>query len=169
MVVAPIGERSLAMQFVGSGELWPRLLALMRRPELGKDPRFDTADRRRANWRVLRDIVVTWLQTTYPSVEAAMAALAEARIPCAPVLRPADLVVEPHLAERGFFPSIPHPARGSVRITATPYHLDHRPMAPRGPAAYRVGEHTRDVLTRDLGYSTERIEALRQARIVDIP
>jgi hypothetical protein len=32
-----------------------------------------------------------------------------------------------------------------------------------------VGEHTRDVLSRDLGYSAERIEALRHARIVDIP
>jgi crotonobetainyl-CoA:carnitine CoA-transferase CaiB-like acyl-CoA transferase len=169
MVVAPIGARSLAMQFVGSGELWPRLLALMGRPDLGKDPRFDTADQRRANWRVLREIVVTWLQATYPSVEAALTALADARIPCAPVLRPADLVAEPHLAERGFFPSVPHPARGSVRITSTPYHLDHRPMEPRGGAAYRVGEHTRDVLVRDLGYSAARIEALRQARIVDIP
>jgi len=78
-------------------------------------------------------------------------------------------VAEPHLAERGFFPSVPHPARGSVRITSTPYHLDHRPMEPRGGAAYRVGEHTRDVLVRDLGYTAARIEALRQARIVDIP
>ena len=169
MVVAPIGARSLAMQFVGSGELWPRLLALMGRPDLGKDRRFDTADQRRANWRVLREIVVTWLQATYPSVEAALTALADARIPCAPVLRPADLVAEPHLAERGFFPTVPHPARGSVRITSTPYHLDHRPMEPRGGAAYRVGEHTRDVLVRDLGYTAARIEALRQARIVDIP
>ena len=169
MVVAPIGDRSLAMQFVGSGELWPRLLALMERPELGRDARFDTADNRRAHWGALREIVVAWLQATYPSVDAALAALAQARIPCAPVLRPADLVAEPHLAERGFFPAVPHPARGSVRITSTPYHLDHRPLGPRGPAAYRVGEHTREVLARDLGYSAERIEALRHARIVDIP
>ena len=61
MVVAPIGDRSLAMQFVGSGELWPRLLALMGRPELGRDARFDTADNRRAHWRALREIVVAWL------------------------------------------------------------------------------------------------------------
>ncbi|HKZ08714.1 MAG TPA: CaiB/BaiF CoA-transferase family protein [Methylomirabilota bacterium] len=169
MVVAAIGDRALAMQFVGSGELWPRLLALMRRPELGKDPRFETADGRRANWRALRDIVVGWLQSTYPSVDAALAALAQARIPCAPVLRPAELVAEPHLAERGFFPAVPHPARGTVRVTSTPYHLDHRPLGPRGPAAYRVGEHTRDVLSRDLGYSAERIEALRRAGIVDVP
>ena len=169
MVVAPIGDRCLAMQFVGSGELWPRLLALMQRPELAKDTRFETADGRRANWRVLRDLVVGWLQATYPSVDAALAALAQARIPCAPVLRPAELVAEPHLAERGFFPAVPHPARGTVRVTSTPYHLDHRPMGPRGPAAYRVGEHTRDVLSRDLGYSAERIDALRRAGIVDLP
>jgi crotonobetainyl-CoA:carnitine CoA-transferase CaiB-like acyl-CoA transferase len=168
MVVAPIGDRCVAMQFVGSGELWPRLLALMERPDLGHDPRFDTADTRRANWRALRGIVVAWLQT-FPSVEAALTALAKARIPCAPVARPAELVAEPHLAERAFFPAVPHPARGTVRVTSTPYHLDHAPMGPRGPAAYRVGEHTRAVLAGDLGYSAERIEALHRARIVDIP
>jgi crotonobetainyl-CoA:carnitine CoA-transferase CaiB-like acyl-CoA transferase len=168
MVVAPIGDRSVAMQFVGSGELWPRLLALMERPDLGHDPRFDTADKRRANWRALREIVVGWLQT-FPSVEAAMGALAGARIPCAPVLRPAELVAEAHLAERGFFPAVPHPARGTVRITSTPYHLDRRPLGPRGAAAYRVGEHTQQVLAQDLGYSPERIESLRRAGAIDIP
>jgi crotonobetainyl-CoA:carnitine CoA-transferase CaiB-like acyl-CoA transferase len=168
MVVAAIGDRCLAMQFVGSGELWPRMLGLMGRPELDRDPRFDSADKRRANWRALREIVTAWLQT-YPSVDAALAALAQARIPCAPVLRPGEVIAEPHLAERGFFPTVPHPARGSVRVTASPYHLDHRPLLPRWPAAYRVGEHTRAVLDGLLGYPAERIEALRHAGVIEVP
>ena len=139
------------MQFVGSAELWPRMLGLMGRPELDRDPRFDSTEKRRVNWRALREIVTAWL-ATFPSVDAALAALAEARIPCAPVLRPAEVIAEPHLAERGFFPAVPHPARGDVRVTASPYHLDGRPLGPRGPAPYRVGEHTRAVLERLLGY-----------------
>jgi crotonobetainyl-CoA:carnitine CoA-transferase CaiB-like acyl-CoA transferase len=168
MVVAAIGERSLAMQFVGSAELWPRLLGLMGRPELDQDPRFDSTEKRRVNWRALREIVTAWLQT-FSSVEAALTALAEARIPCAPVLRPAEVIAEPHLTERGFFPAVPHPARGTVRVTASPYHLDHRPLGPRDPAPYRVGEHTRSVLGQVLGYPPERIEALRQAKVVELP
>jgi len=168
MIVAPIGDRYLAMQFTGSGELWPRLLAVMRRPELGRDPRFDSAEKRRTNWRELRPIVESWLGT-FPSVEEARKTLAEARIPCAPVLTPAEVIAEPHMAERQFFPTVPHPARGAVRVTASPYHIDGEPVHPRGPAAYRVGEHTRAVLGDLLGYSPERIAELARQGIIDAP
>jgi crotonobetainyl-CoA:carnitine CoA-transferase CaiB-like acyl-CoA transferase len=54
-----------------------------------------------------------------------------------------------------------------VRITAVPFHVDHGPVAPRGPAPYRVGEHTRAVLGDVLGYSKERIEELRRLKVVE--
>jgi glutaryl-CoA transferase len=168
MIVAPIGDRYLAMQFTGSGELWPRLLSVMGRPELGRDPRFDTAEKRRANWRELRPIVESWLGT-FASVEDARKTLSEARIPCAPVLRPAEVIAEPHMAERQFFPDVPHPARGAVRVTASPYHIDGEPVHPRGPAAYRVGEHTRVVLGDLLGYPPARIAELAQNGVIDAP
>ena len=167
MIVAPVGDRYLAMQFTGSPELWPRLLSLMG-PELGKDARFDSSEKRRANWRELRPIVETWLGR-FRTLEDAIKALADARIPCAPVLRPADVIAEPHLAARQFFPAVPHPGRGTVRVTGSPYHVDGEPLGPRGPAAYRVGEHTRAVLGELLGYSDERIAELLRTRVVDAP
>jgi crotonobetainyl-CoA:carnitine CoA-transferase CaiB-like acyl-CoA transferase len=85
------------------------------------------------------------------------------------VLTPAEVIAEPHLKERGFFPSVPHPAVGEVRITASPYHLDGRPVLPRGPAAYHVGEHTRAVLSALLGYDDARIAALAAAGAIEIP
>ncbi len=162
MIVARVGERHVAMQFVGAEHLWPRLLALMGRPELERDPRFDSSERRRANWRELRAIVEAWLGT-FPTSGDALRVLAEARIPCAPVLRPAEVVASAHLAERRFFPAVPHPGPGAVRVTASPYHLDGQPVQPRNGAPYRVGEHTRSVLGELLGYSAERIEALRSS------
>src|SRR6185503_10226839 len=125
-------------------------------------------EKRRVNWRALREIVTAWLQT-FSSVEAALTALAEARIPCAPVLRPAEVIASPHLAERGFFPAVPHPARGTVRVTASPYHLDGRPVCPRSPAPYRVGEHTRPVLERLLAYSPARVDELKRGGFVETP
>ena len=168
MIVAPIGDRYLAMQFTGSGELWPRLLAVMGRPELGRDPRFDTAEKRRTSWRELRQLVESWLGT-FASVEEARKTLSEARIPCAPVLRPAEVLAEPHMAERKLFPDVPHPARGAVRVTASPYHIDGEPVHPRGPAAYRVGEHTRAVLGDLLGYPPARIDELARSGVIDAP
>ncbi|MBI2493970.1 MAG: CoA transferase, partial [Candidatus Rokubacteria bacterium] len=159
MIVARVGDRFVATQFVGAPQLWQRLLGAMQRPELERDPRFDSSEKRRLNWRELRPIVEAWL-ATFSTAEDALAALTAARLPCAPVLRPAEVVAEQHLAERQFFPAVAHPARGAVRVTASPYHLDGRPVHPRGPAAYRVGEHTRAVLGDLLGYPPARIDEL---------
>jgi crotonobetainyl-CoA:carnitine CoA-transferase CaiB-like acyl-CoA transferase len=168
MIVAPVGGRYVAMQFVGSDQLWPRMLELMGRPELARDPRFDDGEKRRRNWPELRKIVDAWLGT-YATVDDALRALSGARIPCAPVLRPAEVIASPHLEERQFFPAVPHPARGAVRVTASPYHLDHAPMHPRGATPYRVGEHTRQVLGELLKYSPERLDELRRTKVIDAP
>ena len=64
---------------------------------------------------------------------------------------------------------MPHPARGDVRVTASPYHLDGRALGPRGPAPYRVGEHTRPVLEGLLGYPPARVDELARAGLVETP
>ena len=124
--------------------------------------------KRRTNWRTLRPIVEAWL-ATFPSSDEALRAMAEARIPCAPVLRPAEVVASAHLQERGFFPEVPHPGRGGVRVTASPYHLDGAPLHPRSGAAYRVGEPPRAVLGEALGYDSERIDGLLRAGVIGAP
>ena len=53
-----------------------------------------------------------------------------------------------------------HPAHGPVRVTASPFHVDGVPLAPRGPAPYRPGEDTQAVMADVLGYTPERIAAL---------
>lgn len=168
MVVYKIGDRYLAFQITGGPELWPRLLTVMERPELGDDARFRTAEARRENWRALREVIGRWLDG-FTSVEAALEVIGKARLPCAPVLHPAEVIASPQMAEREFFPALPHPARGSVRVTASPYHLDGKPVHPHGPAPYRVGQHTREVLSHLLGYDERRIAALLATGVVEAP
>ena len=168
MLVHKIGDRYLALQTAGGTAIWKRFVDLMQRPQLSEDPRFATADARGQNWRALRDVIGQWLDS-YASVDAALAALEKARIPCAPVLLPAEVIASPHLAERAFFPSVPHPVSGSVRVTASPYHLDGRPVHPQGPAAYRVGEHTRAVLGSLLNYGEDRIAGLLGSGAIEAP
>jgi crotonobetainyl-CoA:carnitine CoA-transferase CaiB-like acyl-CoA transferase len=159
MLVHEIGGRYLAVQTVGAAEIWPRLIAIMERAELTTDPRFATPRARREHWPELRDIIGRWL-TRFSTVEEALEGLTAARVPCAPVLSPTEVAAHPHLEARRFFPSVPHPGTGNVRITATPLHLDGEPVGPRGPAPYRVGEHTRAVLEGLLGYPRQRVDEL---------
>ena len=165
MVVHPIGEGYLALQTVGAPQLWPRLLQLIGRPELAEDPQFATPAARRDNWPTLRDIITGWLGR-FAKVDEAVATLTAARIPAVPVLSPEEVVNHPHLAARGAFPTVPHPGRGTVRVTATPFHVDGRPSKPGGPAPYRVGEHTRQVLRDVLGYDPTRIAELERAGVI---
>ena len=162
MLVHPIGDRYLALQTVGSPQLWPRLIELLGRPDLAADPRFATPAARREHWPALTNIIFEWLGR-FATVEEAARTLVEARIPAVTVLAPEEVVAHPHLVARGAFPSVPHPGVGSVRVTATPFQIDGRPTLPAGPAPYRVGEHTRQVLTEVLGYAPARIEALERA------
>jgi CoA:oxalate CoA-transferase len=168
MMVHRIGDRYLAFQIAGGTVIWARLVGLMQRPELADDPRFKSSDGRRQNWRALREILGQWLDG-FPTVEAALGVLEKARVPCAPVLHPAEVIASAHLAERQFFPTLPHRGRGSVRVTASPYHLDGKPTHPRRPAAYRVGEDTREVLSKLLGYDEPRIASLLASRAVEAP
>ena len=159
MIVHGVGGRHVAMQTVGAPQLWPRLVAMMNRPDLAADPRFVTPAARRENWAVLHPIICGWLDG-FKTVEEAVTTLTAARVPASAVLSPAEVMAHPHLAERQAFPEIEHPGRGKVRITAVPFHVDSRPVKPRGGAPYRVGEHTRAVLGDVLGYSKERVEEL---------
>lgn len=168
MIVHGIGGRHLALQYVGAPQLWSRLATAMGRPELATDPRFATPAARREHWPMIRTIVGEWLDG-FATIEAAMDVLRAERVPCAPVLEPREVVIHPQMTARGAFPAVPHPTRGEVRITASPFHVDGAPVAPAGGAPYRVGEHTRAVLREVLGYPDERIEALTKCGAIAMP
>jgi crotonobetainyl-CoA:carnitine CoA-transferase CaiB-like acyl-CoA transferase len=168
MVVHRVGGEWVAFQVVGALDLWPRLVQMLGRPELPDDPRFATPVARREHWPELRAIIGDWL-TRFASAEDLLATLGAARIPCARVLRPAEVVDAPHLEARRAFPSVAHPTRGSVRVTAAPFHIDGAPVAPAGPAPYRPGEDTRTVLAELLGYGPDRIAELARLGVVAGP
>ena len=159
MIVHAIGGRHVSMQTVGAPDLWTRTSTAMGRPDLAADPRFASPAGRRDNWNALQALICEWLDG-FATADDALAAMSAARIPCAPVLSPAEVIAHPHVAARGGFPEVAHPARGSVRVTRTPFHVDGRPVDPAGPAPFRAGEHTRQVLAEVLGYPAARIDDL---------
>lgn len=167
MLVHPIGERYLAIQSAGAPHLWSRLVALIGRPELEHDARFATPMARRINWAALVEVLRERL-SRFDSVDQAVETLAAARIPAVPMLSPEEVIELPQMTARSAFPEIEHRARGRIRVTGLPFHVDRGPVAPAGPAPYRVGEHTRKVLG-DLGYDAERIRALQSSRVIEIP
>jgi crotonobetainyl-CoA:carnitine CoA-transferase CaiB-like acyl-CoA transferase len=168
MIVHHVHDGWVALQSVGAPDLWARLLRVMKRPDLADDPRFATPAQRRQHWPELRALITEWLDG-FASAEDALAALTGARLPCSRMLSPTEVASHPHLAAREFFPDVGHPTRGKVRVTATPFHVDGRALTPAGPAPYRVGEHSRAVLSDMLGYPQDRIAGLIGEGVVGAP
>lgn len=97
--------------------------------------------------------------------EEAIAILAEARIPCGHIYKPADTLKDPQVLQGEFlqeveYPGTPSPAPMSklhVRLSKTP--ADIRMRAPT------LGEHTDEVM-HELGYDDAAIAAFREKRVV---
>jgi len=159
MIIHPVKGRQLAVQFIGGGTTWDRLLAAMGPDGPAGAEKFSTTQGRRDHWAELRQVICDWLDG-FPSMDAAVTALTAARVPCAPVQQIEEVLAHPHMAAREAFTTIPHPARGEARVTAAPFHIDGASVPARGAAPYRAGEDTCEVLANTLGYSAERIDQL---------
>ena len=168
MIIHPVKGQQIAVQFIGGGPTWDRLLAFMGAESAIGAVKFATPQGRRDHWPELRTLICEWLDH-FDSAEAAMKALTAARVPCAPVRSMEEVIAHPHMEERGAFSNIPHPARGEVRVTSAPFLIDGASVPARGPAPYRAGEHTRAVLTETLGYSAEQIDALLASGAIAVP
>lgn len=83
----------------------------------------------------------------------------ELEVEGAPVLSPQEAFSHPQVLHRKMVVEAPRPGEGKVKQVGLPVKLSDTPGGIRGPAP-RLGEHTDEVL-RDLGYSNERIAALR--------
>jgi crotonobetainyl-CoA:carnitine CoA-transferase CaiB-like acyl-CoA transferase len=74
----------------------------------------------------------------------------------------AELLACPHLEAREFWAEIDHPATGEARFPAELVKLTRTPIAIRRRAPL-LGEHNREVLESELGFSAEAVAAM-QAR-----
>jgi crotonobetainyl-CoA:carnitine CoA-transferase CaiB-like acyl-CoA transferase len=148
----------------GVDHQWNQLCDAMGRPELKSDERFTSNERRTANLSELVRIIEGWL-AEMPSDEAALARMAEYRVPVAPVLSPDEAMALPHLRGRGTVTTVSDPILGEFELPGFPLHFSDFP-APAGGGAPLLGEHNEEVLSRYLGYSRERIRELERAGIL---
>ena len=135
MLVQQVGDSWVALQIVGVLDLWPRLLDLLSRPELAAGPAIRDAGRRGARTGPSSARSSRPGSTASRRPRTRSRALGAARIPCARVLWPAEVVAAPHLQARGAFPSVAHPTYGAVRVTASPFHVDGEAVVPRRAGA----------------------------------
>jgi crotonobetainyl-CoA:carnitine CoA-transferase CaiB-like acyl-CoA transferase len=133
------------------------LCSAMGDESLALDPRFRDAHTRHHNQDALDEIIADW--TRDRASEAIFQQLAEAKVPCAPVLNHVDLYHDKHLRERGFFEKVEHRDAGSWEMDGPAYRFAHRPTSIRRNAP-AFGEHNDFVLREIAGLTDSEIAEL---------
>ena len=143
---------------------WPSLCEAMGRMDLVEDPLYATnAERIKRPDDVIK-IIEDWLDS-FPSDDEIFRVLEDRRIPCAPVLSISETMAQPHLTERGTLRTVSDPVVGDVQLPGMPLRFSSFPNNIPLEAAY-LGQHNEAILSGTLGYSTAKIEALRQAGVL---
>jgi CoA:oxalate CoA-transferase len=143
---------------------WANMAKAMGQPELCNDPRFATSADRVKNCDTLNAMVEEWLMS-FPTDEAAVAALEQNRVACAPVLSVIDTMKHPYFKARDMVRKVRDPILGEVTIPGFPLKFSAYPDLPDIQAPL-LGEHGAQVLKEVLGYSDDRIAKLKESAIL---
>jgi CoA:oxalate CoA-transferase len=139
-----------------------RFLVALDLADLLEKPEFADNAARMKNREALRALIDQKIGAD--TVEAWIERLNRAGVPCGRVMSLADVFADPQVLSQEMVVEIDHPGHGPVRMTGFPVRLSETPARLRHPAP-ALGEHTDQVL-QGLGYSADRIAALRTNGIV---
>jgi crotonobetainyl-CoA:carnitine CoA-transferase CaiB-like acyl-CoA transferase len=139
--------------------LWRRLAALIGKPELADDPRFDSHRARGENEDLLDELIGEWA-AQYTAAELDRI-VNEAGVVCAPVYSAADVYADPYFRERGLLIQYEDAVHGTVTAPGVIPQLAGTPGQVRAPASWELGADT-DAVLAELGFDGEEIARLRR-------
>jgi crotonobetainyl-CoA:carnitine CoA-transferase CaiB-like acyl-CoA transferase len=148
---------------VANNSLWERCARALGRPELARDPRFDTEANRVQNREALIPIL-NEIFGTRPADEW-LARLEEAGVPAGRIKSVAEVCESEHLKARGMVVRLQHPKAGAITVMGVPIRLWATPGAASAPPPL-LGQHTDEILTGLLRIPRARVERLRAAGVV---
>jgi crotonobetainyl-CoA:carnitine CoA-transferase CaiB-like acyl-CoA transferase len=141
---------------------WPKLCRAIGRPDLEKNPRFDSLAKRTEN----REELIQLLDSVF--AEKTLAEWTELldREGCiwAPAQTIAETIGHPQTVARNAFTEVDHPTHGRLKLVDTPIKFAGAHVSARGPAP-ELGQHTEEVLL-EAGYSWEEIAELRSVGVL---
>ena len=147
----------------GTEEEWGALCHALGQSQLVADPRFRTAQDRKAHEDDLEAIVSAWTLTKGKWDVTRM--LQAAGVAAFPSMNSKDIAEDAHLNERGFFARLDHAEVGMQTHTGIPWRLTNAPNGVRTPAPL-LGADTEAVMQELLGYSSEMIAKLKEEQVL---
>ena len=138
---------------------------LIGKPEWKTDPDYATPPARLPRLGHIFATIEEW--TTTKTKFEVMEICNEVDIPVGPILSMKEIAEEPSLRETGTVVEVDHPSRGKYLTVGNPVKMSDSPCeVMRSPL---LGEHTDEVLKKELGYSDKEIAEIRMSGAITPP
>ncbi len=138
------------------------LMKLIGREDLATDELIDNLPLRWERRDEIKKAIEDW--TTLRDKMDVFHTMAKAVIPCAPILDTLEALNDPHFAQRGMVFDAVHPKRGKHKMLGMPVKMSKSDFEYR--PAPSLGQHNEEVLNELLGYSKEKVAALRKEGVI---
>jgi formyl-CoA transferase len=151
--------------FITQAPVWGAICDLIGKPEWKTDPDYATPPARLPRLRQIFDTIEQWTMTMnkFEVMEKCNAH----DIPVGPILSMKEIAEEQSLRATGTVVEVDHPTRGPYLTVGNPVKLsDSITEVKRAPL---LGEHTEEILTKELGYSAKEIEEIMTSGAVSPP
>lgn len=145
-------------------KMWGRFCDVIGHPEFFEDPRFENAMLRAKNRGELDPIIERWMGQ-YTSEEVTEKLLA-AGVPCGPVRSAQEIYHCEQAQARHMWVEVDDPVASTVKLVGNPVKIKSMPVETKANPVPLLSQHTEEILSSVLGYDREKIETLKDEKIV---
>jgi formyl-CoA transferase len=140
-----------------------RLCDAMGRPELAKDPAYNSHQARGSRQKELDELVGRWSATL--TTRAVLDLMDEHGVPAGLIYRPPDMLSDPHFAARNAIVTIKHPHFGDLKMQNVAPKLSETPGGIRASSP-DLGQHNDEIYLKLLKFSRSRYDELKARRVI---
>ncbi len=157
-----VKDGHIAIAAVGAERFWVNLCKAIDREDINKDPRFDTAEKRMEN----SDQLITIMEGIFiqRTVKEWIDRLVAADVPCGPVNTIEQALNEPQVLDQNMVVDVEFQGE-KIKMAGSPIKMSGTPI-PMYNSPPLLGEHTDQILSMLLKYDKEKIEKLKQEKVI---
>jgi formyl-CoA transferase len=151
--------------FITQAPVWGAICDIIGKPEWKTDPDYATPPARLPRLRHIFDTIEQWTMTK--TKFEVMDICNAVDIPVGPILSMKEIAEEPSLRKTGTVVEVDHPTRGKYLTVGNPIKMsDSITDVRRSPL---LGEHTEEILGKELGYSKAEIAEIKTSGAITAP
>jgi len=148
---------------IGNEAQFVKCAGVLGHPEWAHDERFSSNAARVEHRKLIDGLIDAALKADV--TDAWLTKLKAVGIPCGRINSVAQALDDPHTDARRMVETVDHPVIGPLRMLGIPFKFSATPASVRG-APPTLGQHTVEILQRQLGLDAAAISALRENKVI---